>query len=315
VSIRACTASLVAALALSLLGAPPASATFHRMMIREVYAGSVTHPDSEYVELQMWASGQNFVDGHTIGFYNASGGPVGSATFTHDVSGDANQSTLVAATPEAEAEFGINPDAGLNPGLLNPTGGAICWESLDCVAWGNFTGSSSSPVGQPAAPAGIPAGMALRRTIEPGCATLLEPGDDSDNSAADFSLVFPGPRPNSVSPSEHVCSSQGGGGGTQAGGDNGAGTGSVRPQTQIRKHPGHLTRDRTPTFRFASNVPGSTYLCKIDSGGFKRCDSPFTTRRLALGPHLLRVKARAPNGAIDRSPAGYAFTVAGRKRA
>jgi predicted extracellular nuclease len=301
--------ALATAVVMALIAAPPAQATFHHMMVREVYPGSIAHPDSEYVELQMWAPGQNFVDGHSIGLYDASGAPVGTATFTHDASGNANQSTLVAATAEAEAEFGIAADTGLNPGLLNPAGGAVCWESLDCVVWGNFAGSAKSPVGSAAAAGGIPDGMALQRTIEPGCATLLESGDDSDNSAADFSLASPAPRPNSVTPSEHACSSQaGGGGGAQPGGGSGGGTGSTRPQTQIRKHPGNRTRDRTPTFRFSSNAPGSTYLCKLDSGNFKRCNSPFTAHPLSLGPHLFKVEARA-GGATDRSPASFAFTV------
>ncbi len=307
--------ALTTAVAVALIAAPPAQATFHHMMVREVYPGSIAHPGSEYVELQMWASGQNFVDGHSIGLYDASGALAGTAAFTHDVTGNANQSTLVAATAEAEAEFGIAADAGLNPGLLNPAGGVVCWEALDCVAWGNFAGLTNSPVGQPAAPAGIPDGMALRRTIEPGCPTLLELGDDSNSSAADFSLISPAPRPNSVPPSEHPCAGQTAGGSGQAGGDNGgAKTGVVRPQTQIRKHPDNRTRDRTPSFRFSSNVPGSTYLCKLDSSSFRRCRSPFTLPRLGLGPHLFKVKARAPNGATDRSPAAYAFTVVGRKR-
>lgn len=306
------------ALACAAIAARPAAATFHHMMIREVYPGSIGHPGSEYVELQMWAPGQNLVDGHSIGFYNASGSPVGAATFTHDVSGSANQSTLVAATPEAESDFGMSADAAFTPGLLNPAGGAVCWEALDCIAWGNFTGSPSSPVGQPAAPAGIPDGMALRRTIEPGCATLLESGDDSDNSAVDFSLVSPGPRPNSVAPSEHACPSLAGGGGgggdAQTGGGGGAKTGNASPQTRIRLRPGRRSRDRTPSFRFNSDVPGSTYLCKLDGGGFKRCSSPFTTRRLSLGTHTFKVKARAPGGATDQSPATYTFTIVGPRR-
>ena len=59
----------VGALALLLLAAQPALATFHEMMIREVYPGSAAHPDSEYVELQMWAPGQNLVGGHQISAY------------------------------------------------------------------------------------------------------------------------------------------------------------------------------------------------------------------------------------------------------
>jgi hypothetical protein len=301
----------VLALALSALGAQPALATFHEVMIREVYPGSVAQPNSEYVELQMWAAGQNFVAGHTIGIYDASGASVGTASFSADVSGDANQSTLVAATPAAEAEFGVSADLGLAPGLLNPAGGAVCWESLDCVAWGSFSGPAKSPVGQPAATAGIPDGMALRRTIAPGCATLLEPSDDRDNSAVDLSSAFPAPRPNSTPPSEHACSPQGaapGAGNSYPEGGSG-GAAQKGPQTRIRRHPSHRVQDRTPTFRFTSSVPGSTYLCKLDSHSFKPCRSPFTVNRLGYGHHVFRVEARTPDGTTDHSPAAFRFTV------
>jgi hypothetical protein len=306
---RRSAVAAIGALALLLVAAQPALATFHEMMIREVYPGSAAHPNSEYVELQMWAPGQNLVGGHQISVYDKSGSPVGTATFAHDVAGDANQSTLVAATPEAEAEFGLGADAAMPPGLLDPAGGAVCWESLDCASWGSFSGPTPSPTGSPASPSGIPDGMALRRTIEPGCATLLEPGDDRDNSVADFAAVFPGPRPNSVSPSEHACSSQAAGGGNAGpeGGTNGAA--KKRPQTRIRRGPGHSIHDRTPTFRFTSSVAGSTYLCKLDGGPFKRCHSPFTAPRLNAGHHVFKVKARVPGGAGDPSPARYDFTL------
>lgn len=297
------------ALILLLLAAQPALATFHEMMIREVYTGSTAHPNSEYVELQMWSAGQNLVGGHQISVYDKSGSPAAAATFAHDVSGDANQSTLIAATPEAESEFGLAADAGLTPGLLDPAGGTICWESLDCASWGSFSGAKTpSPTGSPASPDGIPDGMALRRTIEPGCATLLEPGDDHDNSAADFAAVFPGPRPNSVSPAEHACAPQVAAGGNASPGGGSSGTAGKRLQTRIRRGPGHLIRDRTPTFRFASSAAGSTYLCKLDAGSFRRCHSPFTTPRLSLGHHVFKVKARVSGGA-DPSPANYGFTL------
>lgn len=299
----------IGALVLLLLAAQPALATFHEMMIREVYPGSAAHPNSQYVELQMWSPGQNLVDGHRISFFDKSGSPVGTATFAHDVSGDVNQSTLVAATAEAEAEFGFAADAAMASSLLDPAGGAVCWESLDCASWGSFSGALPSPAGSPASPGGIPDGMALRRTIEPGCGTLLEPGDDRNNSATDFAAVFPGPRPNSVSPPEHACASQGAAGGNGSTGSGPAGVAGKPPQTRIRRGPGHATHDRTPTFRFSSSVAGSTYLCKLDGARFKHCRSPFTTPRLRLGPHVFKVKARVPGGAVDPSPARYGFTL------
>jgi hypothetical protein len=201
------------------LGAAPASATFHLMQIREVYPGSTTAPEAEYVELQMWASGQNLVEGHILRSYDAAGNVTGTSSFTHNVSGSANQSTLLLATPQAEAQFGVGADASLAAGSLSPAGGAVCWESIDCVAWGSFSGTLPSPAGSPATPSGIPDGMALRRSISRGCATLLEPADDNDNSAADFTTVSPLPRPNSVTPTEVPCTSAGPGG--SAGGGSG----------------------------------------------------------------------------------------------
>lgn len=305
---RAWVAFIALVPVLSLFGPSSASATFHEMMIREVYPGSAAHPGSEYIELQMWAPDQNFVGGHQTSIYDATGAPVGTATFAHDVSGDANQSTLVAATPEAESEFGITADAGFTPGLLEPSGGAVCWETLDCVAWGNFNGAVKSAVGQPAAATGIPDGMALRRTIEPGCPTLLEPADDRDNSAADFAAVFPSPRPNSVGPSEHACALQSAAGGNTSP-ENGLPVRAEKPQTSFRRRPGRLTHDRTPTFGFTSSIAGSTYRCKLDQGSFRRCRSPFTTAKLSFGRHVFEVEARSPSGTVDRPAATYHFKV------
>lgn len=315
---RAGIASIALTLGLFLVCAQPAFATFHEMMVREVYPGSAAQPDSEYVELQMWSPGQNFVGGHALGFYGALGASLGTATFPHDVTGDANQSTLVAATPAAEAEFGFTADAGLAPGLMDPAGGAVCWESLDCVSWGSFGGSAKSPTGQPVAPAGIPDGMALRRTIAPGCATLLEPSDDHDNSAVDFSTAFPSPRPNSVPPSERPCelgtgSGPGGSGGGVATGQQGQ-SGGRAPQTTFKRKPAKNSHDRTPTFRFGSDQAGARFECKLDGSRFKPCHSPFTVHRLGLGGHTFEVRARGSSGKADPSPSAYGFRVTPRPR-
>src|SRR6478609_4276219 len=247
-------ALLLVALLTSVAALSPASAsaTFHEMSIREIYPGSVANPGAEFVELQMWSPGQNFVEGHVLRTYGPTGSVIKANAFPTDVPGGANQSTIVMATSEAEAQFGFTGDAALSPsGQLDPAGGAVCWEALDCVSWGNFSGSLPGPVGSPAAPAGIPDEMALRRTISPGCATLLEPSDDRDNSAVDFSPVFPAPRPNSVAPSERPCGANSGPLG--GGGGGGAQEGHGAPQTTLKRKPPHRTTDRTPTFRFAAD--------------------------------------------------------------
>lgn len=287
------------------VGASPALATFHLMQVREVYPGSAASPEAEYVELQMWAPGQNLVAGHALRSYDAGGGVTGTSSFDHDVSGEANQSTLLLATPQAEAQFGVVADAPLAVGSLSPSGGAVCWEALDCVAWGSFGGALPIPAGAPATPAGIPDGMALRRSISRGCATLLDPADDNDNSVADFSAVFPLPRPNSVTPTEQPCAPGGAGAGT--GDDNGpAATGTVT--TTLRRMPPHRTRDRTPTFRFASSDDSAGFECKLDRKPYRACRSPFTTRRLSFGRHRFLVRARG-GGEVDSTPASWRFRV------
>jgi hypothetical protein len=301
--------SLAAVAVLVLLQASAASATFHLMMVREVYPGSAASPGAEYVELQMWASGQNHVAGHVLRTYDATGALTGTSTFPTSVAGSANQSTLLLATPQAEADFGVAADAPLSPGgQLSPAGGAVCWETIDCVAWGDFSGPLPSPAGSPAAAAGVPDGMAIRRTVSRGCATALDPADDNDDSAADFSPASPAPRPNSVPPSEQLCTTSPGAGGGGGGSGSPPGQGGT-PQTVLRRKPPRRGADRTPTFAFAADEPGARFQCKLDGRPFRACRSPFTTKRLGLGAHAFRVRAVDSAGRLDRTPALWRFRV------
>jgi len=319
-------AATLAATAIGLALAAPAQASFHEMSIREVYPGGAD--EASYVELQMWAAGQEFVSGHHLVAYNANGSVAEDFKFAANVSGGANQSTVLVADSGYGGVFAGRPapdasDANLD---LSPAGGAVCWvegSPPDCVAWGNFTGplpahAPALVVGSPAAPAGVPAGMALRRTIAPGCSTLLELGDDSNDSATDFSPVAPDPRPNSVAPVEHGCGSGGGGGGggteggSGGGGGGSGGQGHGSPQTILSAKPPRTTHDRTPSFRFRSDENGASFQCRVDRGRFKPCRSPFTAKRLGLGRHTFAVRAREASGGLDPSPASCAFRVVRR---
>jgi hypothetical protein len=298
--IAGCALGIVASCAL--LAAPSALATFHLMKIREVYAGSSLAPEAKYVELQMFAGGQNHVKGHSLRTYNASGGLVGTSTFAADVTNGANQSTILLATAAAESQFGLVADAPLaSPSGLSAAGGAVCWEELDCVSWGSFAGALPGAAGTPAT--AIPDGTALRRTIAPGCATLLEGSDDSNDSATDFAVASPAPRPNATPPSELACASGGNGGSGSPTGSGGA------PQTTLRGKPPKRTADRTPTFRFAADETGVRFQCKLDRKPFRGCRSPFTTKRLSLGAHSFRVRAVDSDGKADPTPALWRFRV------
>jgi hypothetical protein len=213
------TLTLVAVVAAGLmLPVAPASANVHFMSIREVFGGSVAAPNARYIELQMYSSGQNFTTGSQLEFFDGSGASIRILTLTNNVTNSQNQRTVLIGTPDIAAAFMVTPDfATMASSDILPAGGAVCFQApahgvIDCASWGSITGGPGG-AGTPA-PA-IPAGQSLERKISPGCATLLEANDDTDNSANDFQAVAPTPEPNSQAPNETAC----GGGGGQQGGD------------------------------------------------------------------------------------------------
>jgi hypothetical protein len=283
----------LAAAGLAIAMAAPAQASFHLMDVREV-ATNPNGPNSSYIELQMYAPGQNLVNGRKVTFYTATGTLLASFALTSNVTHADSQSTILigdtatAGTPDFVYEQLSDAIQTYGPG------GAACWDTVDCVSWGNFTGNASLPssAGTPA-PA-ITDGSALVRSITPGCATLLEAGDDTNNSAVDFALGTPNPRNNSVTPTEKACT--GGGGGTA-------------PETTIFKQPKKKTHKAKAKFKFRSSEAGSTFECSIDKGDFKPCTSPTTYKRLSPGKHKFLVRAIGTDGTADQSPAKVKWKV------
>jgi hypothetical protein len=292
-----------------LIAAPGAQATFHEILIREVKAGGGA--DDSYVVLQAYKGGQQSVGGHTLTAYDAGGNELGTFPFPGPVANGQNQMTILVADTGYASSFpsGPAPDGTAPSFNLDPAGGAVCWVDLDCVAWGGFGGKTlPSPVGTLAAAGGIPAGATLRRTIAPGCATLLEPSDDRNDSAADFSVEAPAPRSNATPPTERGCAGSpvGGGGAYPPSGRN-------APQTILRRKPPKRSRDRTPTFRFVASAAGASFECRIDKRRFRSCKAPYTAKSLSVGAHVFRVRARGDAGAVDSSPATYGFRILPRR--
>ncbi|MEE9217831.1 MAG: hypothetical protein V3U98_02060, partial [Acidobacteriota bacterium] len=122
----------------------PARALFHLMVIDEIYAGHAGAPDAHYVMLRMTFSGQNLVGGHSITTFFPDGtpGPV-FGTFPTSVPNGTSGARILMATQEAFDFFGITPDH-ITAGRLPFPSGRICFssESIDCVAYGDFTGSN-----------------------------------------------------------------------------------------------------------------------------------------------------------------------------
>ncbi len=199
--------------ALAGLFAASAAATFHENMIRQVHEGSGGNGD--YVELQAYAAGQNFVANKYIAMYDGGGGLLDYVTIPSDVSNGANQASILIAHDASTTGADV-VNSTLN---VDNTNGYACYEdqfpptataALDCVSWGQFPAPplpALSPTGTPALnnPTGFPNNTSLTRSITRGCATALDPADDTNNSAADFAVTTRTARSNSQTPTDVPC--------------------------------------------------------------------------------------------------------------
>ncbi len=175
----------------------PARAAFHLMMVVEVFPGYAASPNAQYVELQMYSPGQNFVAGHSVQVFNAAGTAVGTFTFPGNLPNGADQAHILVATAEAQTLFGVTPDLIMTP-AISASGGKVCFDGPtppDCVAWGNYSGSATG-VGNPFSPGGLSLGQAAQRRLDRGIPGVLDyPADDTNDSATDFVAAAPTPRP------------------------------------------------------------------------------------------------------------------------
>lgn len=262
------TASL-AALALT---APAASAGVEELMVREVYAGGA-HNDS-YVVLQASAPEQNFVTGHTLTAYGAAGTVIGAGTFQSDFTNGESQMALLIADTGYISSFSGGPAPNLSmPGLnLSPSGGAVCWEDVDCVAWGSFSGETPSPTGQNANAMTTSQRYVLNRDIDAGCPSALDADDDTDDSFADFSQQLPNPRNNSSLIPEIICEA---------------------PAAAIDSRPPAETDSTSAEFSFHSIPAGAELECRLRGEVFTPCESGSRSySSLSEGYHQFQVRAR-----------------------
>jgi hypothetical protein len=81
------------------------------------------------------------------------------------------------------------------------------------------------------------------------------------------------------------------------------------PETTITSGPSGATWDTTPRFTFASDIPGSTFQCRVDGDPWGACSSPYTTKPLGLYGHSFLVKASSPAGVEDPTPARADFDI------
>lgn len=81
------------------------------------------------------------------------------------------------------------------------------------------------------------------------------------------------------------------------------------PETVITRGPKAKTHATTAKFRFTSDMPGSTFECKLDKKPFKKCKSPKTYKGLKPGKHVFKVRATDKQGRVDPVPAKKKFRV------
>jgi hypothetical protein len=288
---------LLAVLA-AMVAASPAQASFHLIKVRELFPGTTVDPESDYVELQMYAAGQNLVNLGDLEVLNSTGTVTSHFSPGSTVAHSANQSTVLIVNTSFASQFpSVTPDftdAGLD---LDPAGGAVCWPQNeppfdDCASWGSFSGQGSLPSPGDTTPAvAIPNGMALRRTISPGCSTLLEGADDTNKSSIDFSAQTPNPRSNGAMPSEHEC--------------------AALPNTTIDAKPANPTKATAASFTYhAIPAAEAEFECRLDGAPFASCAATGIEYAGPLSATSHGFEVRAVNSAgADSTPAAYTWTV------
>ncbi len=265
------------AVAMLLFAAPSAHGAFHLMKVTEVYPGATgANPNDAFIELQMFEGGQNLVGGHKVDYYTASGALLGSYTIAGNVANGQDQRKILIGDV---AVVGATPDfvvdqlgEALKGGTA--TGGAVCFPDAqppDCVTWGNFTPQAGFPNPQTANAPVIPDGQSLTRSTAAGCPSLLEPGDDTDNSAVDFFLGAPNPENNS-SPLPSGC---------------------TPPTVTIVKV--KLKVDDAKV-KFSADEDNVDFECKLDKKPYKSCDSPKKYKNLDDGKHKVKVRGTDADG-------------------
>ncbi len=179
------------------------SSSFHLMKIKEVFPGCAASPNAQYIMLQMYSLGQNNTAGTEVRVFNSTGGLINSFTLPNVANGT-NQATILLAAPEALTFFSLPvADDTLPTPVIPLSGGKICFHDpslfgdIDCVSWGNYSGSSVGSGNPFSQLNGLLSGQAMRRRLDIcGSNTVLDFCDDTDNSINDFLFGIPAPRNN-----------------------------------------------------------------------------------------------------------------------
>jgi photosystem II stability/assembly factor-like uncharacterized protein len=81
------------------------------------------------------------------------------------------------------------------------------------------------------------------------------------------------------------------------------------PVTTITSMPATWYASMSGTFTFTSNEASATFECRLDSGSFAPCTSPYAFSNLADGSHTFTVRATDPTGNVETTPPSYTWTI------
>jgi large repetitive protein len=240
----------------------------------------------------MYGPDQHFVANHSVTLHGPTGATLGTFTFPDDLPGPSvSQQTILVGDDGVEAAFGVKPDLENSAFNIPAAAGAACWEGLDCVSWGNFTGTTSPSSGVPADPPGIPDGFALGRLITGGaCANRLDGQDDTDDSERDFANATPSPQSYTTVPTPPDCTAP-----------------LPTPVTVIDDKPASPTASTSASFTFHASPLADDFECRLDLGAYADCDPGVTYSPLAEGIHIFRVRGSNANGI--GAPVSYSWKV------
>jgi Tol biopolymer transport system component len=84
---------------------------------------------------------------------------------------------------------------------------------------------------------------------------------------------------------------------------------STPPMTTLTAGPDGPTTNASPDFTFAASELGSTLQCRVDTGAYIACASPYRPLPLADGEHTFAVRAIDPAGNVDATPVSRTFVV------
>ncbi len=79
------------------------------------------------------------------------------------------------------------------------------------------------------------------------------------------------------------------------------------PETTIVSGPAPEVDSTEASFTFTSDTPGTTFQCSLDLAAFTACSSSTTFTDVPFGAHSLWVRAVAPGGGTDLTPAEHAW--------